>query len=97
LLVAITKENIVKKTILFSLLLLYVLLFSTQMANAKAPDAGCPQSPKFFKTGTLKGIDPISGVIIDSVTTTGTQKNIVVLGQDPEEEGVGVTEALRSR
>jgi hypothetical protein len=96
LLVAITKENIVKKTILFSLLLLYVLLFSTQMANAKAPDAGCPQSPKFYATGTSYGINPISGVIIDSVTTTGTQKNIVVLGQDPEEEGVGVTVALHS-
>jgi hypothetical protein len=75
-----------------------LILLNTHVVKAEAlSDDACPKSPKFYQTDTMKEIDPISGVEV-SVNTyvgaVGDKKNVVVFGQDPEEEGVGVTVIL---
>jgi len=79
-----------------------IVLYTCFLSNAQMVKAGplydnCPRSAKFVREGTSFEIDPISGVNINVNTYVGAEgnkKNVVVFGQDPEEEGVGVTVTL---
>jgi hypothetical protein len=74
-------------------------LFKVQIVSAQATSCN-GVSPKFVMTNTRDPFDPPSAVnIIDySKTVNGIdgQENVVVFGQDPEEEGVGVSFSLES-
>jgi hypothetical protein len=61
-------------------------------------DNGCMRSPHLFLANTNLKMDPPSGVTVTVATSIeqGIQKNVVVVGQDPEEKGVGITVALDS-
>ncbi len=77
---------------LFGISLLLFLL-KVQIVSAQATSCN-GVSPQFVKENSNKPIDPPSGVEITdhSKTVNGIegQENVVVFGQDPEEEGVEI-------
>jgi hypothetical protein len=86
-----------KKSTLPTIFLFAIILFNTRVVKAESLYDACPRSEKFYQTGTLREIDPTSGVTVSVNTYVGAEgnkKNVVVFGQDPEEEGVGVTVTL---
>jgi hypothetical protein len=92
-----------KKEIVIGVVLSILFLFDIRMVQADGDENEYPllcgeKTQKFVQTGTVRQIDPIGGVIVGDVTTSdgpgGTIKNVVVIGQDEEEEGIGITVPL---
>jgi hypothetical protein len=89
------------KTIrLIGILLALTILFSVKPYPVHAQAGVCDTVTELFLDKNKSQMDPISGVNITVNTFIGDSmngQNVVVVGQDPDAEGVGITVTLKSQ